>query len=102
MFRVTVQEEAARLRVTIEGRLAGPWVSEMENCWRQICATGWSKPLVVDICGVTFADARGQQLLRSMHQAGAELAASGPMTTAIVEQITGAALSAPAGIREDA
>ncbi len=97
MFRVTVQEEPARLRVTVEGRLAGPWVSEMENCWRQICATGWSKPLVVDICAVTFVDGRAKQLLRSMHHAGAALAAVGPMTTAIVQEITGDAVTAGQG-----
>jgi hypothetical protein len=101
MFRVTVQEETARLRVVIEGRLAGPWALEMENCWRQLCATGWSKPLVVDVRAVTFVDGHGKDLLRSMHHAGAELEAAGPMTTAMVEEIT-AAVGAAAGQGEGA
>jgi hypothetical protein len=102
MFRVTVQEESARLRVRIEGRLAGPWALEMENCWRQLCATGWSKPLVVDVRAITFADGRGKDLLRSMHHAGAQLEAAGPMTTAVVEEIIGAAVGAAAGKGEGA
>jgi ABC-type transporter Mla MlaB component len=43
----------------------------------------------VDLDGVTFIDAGGRALLRTMHEEGAKLAAcSGCMTRAIVEEIT--------------
>jgi hypothetical protein len=48
-----------------------------------------ARSVSVDLDGVTFIDAAGRALLRTMHEAGAALdACSGCMTRAIVEEIT--------------
>jgi len=41
MFRVTVQEPDAATTsnattIVLEGRLCGPWVDELDRCWRTV------------------------------------------------------------------
>lgn len=89
MLKITKQRDGASGSVSfmLEGRLAGPWVEELEKCWRQIAAIPENRA-VIDMTGVTFVDAHGKALLTSMWQQGAELRASGCLTKCIVEEIT--------------
>ena len=86
MLRVTVQNETDPKVIRVEGKLAGPAVAELEDCWSKSLADG---PFVVDLRSVTFASADGRDLLTRMHRAGAKLMSSGTMMNAIVEQIAG-------------
>jgi hypothetical protein len=49
--------------VQLEGRLAGPWVRELEDCWHAIEAGRRSSILRFDLTGVTFIDAAGKELV---------------------------------------
>jgi hypothetical protein len=33
MLRITLHDNPESLTVQLEGRLAGPWVREVEDCW---------------------------------------------------------------------
>lgn len=96
MLKITQQRDATSKLVSfmLEGRLAGPWVKELETCWRQIIASPQGHT-VVDLTGVTFVDADGKALLTSMCQQGAELRAAGCLTNCIVEEITKASRTSP-------
>jgi len=69
----------------LEGKLAGPWVQELEGCWQQ--AVMVDRPVRVVLKTVTFIDQAGKTLLIEMHREGAELVAEGCMTKAIIEEI---------------
>jgi len=97
MFRVTVHDDAASLRFQIEGRLAGPWVQELHNCWQSTLTGDHSPAVCVDLTGATFVDDAGKSLLAQLHRAGATLMASGVLMRAVVEQVTQEAV-APEGI----
>lgn len=87
MFRITVHEDAQCLTLQLEGRLAGRWVQELEECWQRTAATQ-QKPLVrVDLAGVTFVDSEGQSCLVGLHHQGVELVAGDCLTKAIVAEI---------------
>jgi anti-anti-sigma regulatory factor len=87
MFRITVHEDAQCLTLQLEGRLAGRWVQELEECWQRTAATQ-QKPIVrVDLTGVTFVDAEGQACLVGLHRQGVELVAADCLTKAIVAEI---------------
>jgi anti-anti-sigma regulatory factor len=88
MLKITVRNSAERLRVELEGRLAGAWVPELEECWRTVTPALGNRELWVDLTGVECVDAAGRYLLALMHQSGARLVASGCMTAALVEEIT--------------
>jgi anti-anti-sigma regulatory factor len=97
MLRISVAARGAGTIVTVEGRLAGAWVDELERSWSSIVATGRDAlPVRVDLEAVTFIDADGKALLRRLHHDGAVLVASGCMTRAILEEIGAAGCSAAA------
>jgi anti-anti-sigma regulatory factor len=83
MLKITTRREAGALVFQLEGKLAGPWVQELERCWRSAPA----RQSRVDLSSVTFIDADGKALLGQMHREGAELVASGCLNKCIVEGI---------------
>ena len=89
MLKITGQRDAAlgHPSLILEGRLAGPWVVELNSCWRQISETQ-QHGAVIDLTGVTFIDANGKALLTKLWQQGAELRATGCLTRCVVEEIT--------------
>ena len=59
----------------------------MSACWQGLVATHDPRSVRVDLDAVTFIDAAGRALVRSMHAQGALLAAKDVMTRAIVAEI---------------
>ena len=89
MLKITGQKDAvqASMSIILEGRLAGPWVEELNAYWSQISRNQQSGS-VIDLTGVTFIDASGKALLTKLWQQGAELRAAGCLTRCIIEEIT--------------
>jgi anti-anti-sigma factor len=88
MFRATVERHGGLITLRLEGRLSGPCLSELENCWSQLTAGNGTHHVVVDLKEVTYVSSQGKQLLEKLCRAGAQLTADGLMTRALVEQIT--------------
>ena len=86
MLKITAQTDVTRTTFELEGKLAGPWVQELEGCWQRAVIA--DQPVRVMLKAVTFIDDAGRGLLAEMHRQGAELVAEGCMTKAIVEEIT--------------
>ena len=88
MLRITNRTDAGGLTVLVlEGRLAGAWAEELARCWATLAGSADAGSVCVELDAVTFVDAVGKAVLRTMHQDGAALRASGLMTRAIVEEI---------------
>jgi hypothetical protein len=88
MLRITVHDNPRALTLQLEGRLAGPWLRELEACW-QGALTRPCKPILrVDLTGATFIDAAGKACLAAMHRQGAEFIAGDCLTKAVVTEIT--------------
>lgn len=88
MLRITIHEKPSSITFQLEGRLAGRWVRELEECWLHTAAMPIKPNVRVDLAGVTFVDANGQACLMGMHQQGAELVAADCLTKAVVDEIT--------------
>ena len=88
MMRITVDHAPRALTFRLEGRLAGPWVRELEECWRDALAGGRQPVLRVDLRDVTSVDAAGRACLAALHRQGAEFVAADCLTRAIVDEIT--------------
>jgi anti-anti-sigma regulatory factor len=69
MIRIEVEQQKDGVIIKVEGRLAGMFVPELEQCWRQQ-TTGHVRPVVVDVKSVLSIDADGRRLLRAMHKSG--------------------------------
>jgi anti-anti-sigma regulatory factor len=88
MLRITVHEKPRSLTFRLEGRLAGPWLQELDKCWRSTLARQRKPTLCVDLTGVTFIDAAGQASLAALHRQGAEFLAADCLTKGVVDEIT--------------
>jgi len=71
----------------LEGKLAGPWVDELERSWSAVRDDSENKLVMVDLCEVTFVDAEGRRLLTWMYERGARFRTSGCVAKTIVEGI---------------
>jgi anti-anti-sigma factor len=101
MLKITTHKKAQSTTLEIEGRLTGPWVEELDRCWRSVADPQQSR-IVVDLTGVTFIDSEGKALLARMWQQGAKLHAVGCLTRCIVEDIAKAdRADSPCSHRED-
>ena len=88
-MRITIQDTADALEMRLEGRVAGPWASELDRVWLEAAPRLQSKKLIIDLHNVTYADATGKQVLRDIYaQTHAELVASTPWTQFLAEEVT--------------
>jgi hypothetical protein len=95
MMRITVHHAPRILTFRLEGRLAGPWVRELEECWRGALA-GQREPILrVDLTEVTSIDAPGRACLEALHRQGADLIAADCLMKAVVAEITRAPVPDP-------
>jgi outer membrane protein TolC/ABC-type transporter Mla MlaB component len=91
MLRITTEKKRTKTVLSVEGRLADPLVSTLEQCWRELRAASPQEKFWVNLCGVSFIDAAGKMLLKEMHRQGGQLVAEGCLNQAIVKEIIGAA-----------
>ena len=87
MLRITTEKKRCKTVLGVEGRLAGPTVATMEQCWRELRAASPSEKFYIDLCGVSFIDAGGKVLLKEIHRQGGQLIAEGCLNQAIVREI---------------
>ena len=90
MLKITLHDSSRELRFTLEGRLSGPWVRELQQCWHTAASATLGRTTVVDLCEIDFVDPEGQFLLAEMHQSGVRLLARTPLIQSIVEEACGA------------
>jgi hypothetical protein len=87
MLKITIIEIAKEQRLIVEGRLAEPCVSELESAWNRARQAGGSRPIVVDLRGVTAIDLKGEAALETMIAAGAHFAVKGLYCEYVVQQL---------------
>src|ERR1700686_1944032 len=87
MLRITIDKKPGKTSLTVEGKLAGPWVSALEQSWRDLRDSSSGESLSINLCGVSFIDATGRALLAEIHQQGGKLVAEGCLNQAIVREI---------------
>ena len=66
MLKITTRIDATGTVFELEGKLAGPWVQELDGCWRK--AADSDRPVRVLLCAVTFIDGEGRKLLADMYR----------------------------------
>jgi anti-anti-sigma regulatory factor len=84
MLKITLHDYQASLLFVLEGRLCGPWVGELRQCWQTAASTLHSRTATVDLKEVDFVDGEGQALLAEMQKAGVRLRAGSPLIRALL------------------
>lgn len=81
MLRIWTEERGDSergLRLRLEGQVREPWLGELERVLAEAFARGAAPSL--DLAGVSFVDARGIELLRSLRSRDVELENCSPFT----------------------
>jgi hypothetical protein len=87
MLRITVHDARPIVTLQLEGRLAGPWVPVLEECWRSVRSEDRDTIVRVDLRGLTSMDLAGQNCLAALHRQGTEFLADS-LKEAVVAEIT--------------
>lgn len=72
-MKLTIHDNVEMLRFQLEGDLTGPWVQELEQCWRTASSTLGARMVQVDLRKVTNMDDAGRNLLLQLGASGAHL-----------------------------
>lgn len=89
MLRITIHDQPGELTFQLEGRLAGPWVQVLQECWQNAAASRRHRPILrLDLTQVTGIDAAGQACLAATYREGAEFIAGDCLIKAVVAEIT--------------
>ena len=88
MLRITIHDAPRMLTFRLEGRLAGPWVRVLEECWQGALTRQREATLRVDLTGATAIDAAGRACLADLYRQGAEFVAADCLTKDVVAEIT--------------
>jgi len=86
VLKITMVETAADRRWIVQGRLVGPWVSELRTTWKRAHRSQDKRACIIDLNDVTFIDKSGERLLRAISKKGAQLIASGMYTKHVLEK----------------
>ena len=70
MMKIQVCEADGQFILQIEGRLAGAYVPELEECWQKARAVRPARQISLDLQNVTCVDYAGRYLLQLMHCKG--------------------------------
>ncbi|MGD0773110.1 MAG: hypothetical protein ABSC05_09845 [Candidatus Solibacter sp.] len=87
MLKITLHDSAHEFRLKLEGRLSGPWVQELEQCWKTASSTTHGRKTVLDLGEVDFVDPAGEALLSRMYAEGVALVAVTPLICALLQEI---------------
>jgi hypothetical protein len=89
LLKITVQENDKTIEITLEGRVAGPWVAELGRVWVETAPQLGKRVLSIDLRNVIFADADGKRVLRDIYaQTHPKLIANSPWAQYLAEEIT--------------
>ena len=78
MLKITQTEDSLR----VEGRVAGPWVSEIRKAVDDLRPLRNS--LTLDLSGVTYVNEEGAELLRSLSAVGIEMKGASRFVAAVL------------------
>lgn len=103
MLRITIHESGDAVQIKLEGRVTGPWAEELNRAWREAAPDLDSKKIFINLCGVTYADESGKQVLVEIFsETDAELITGGLWTQDLAEEVTRRSLrNSKNGVMED-
>jgi anti-anti-sigma regulatory factor len=59
MLRITIDEKPDAVVLRLEGSLIGPWVKNVEECWKNVFAGLGTRSVQIDLSAVSFMDTEG-------------------------------------------
>jgi len=87
-LRISTEEHDEQMVIRLDGRVAGPWASELVRVWTESAPLFDQRKTTLDIRNVTYVDEQGKNVLRDIFdKTQAELLASTPWTRYLAEEV---------------
>ena len=87
MLKITTVDSPAEQRLIVEGKLAGPGISELELAWNRAQQANGNRRILIDLSGATLIDPEAEGVLLKMIAAGARLTAKGVYCEYVVSEL---------------
>ena len=87
MLKISVVETHGQRRLVLEGKLAGPWTTEVEKAWRDAGSRLQGRKLIVDLSNVTLISADGEDMLLRLMGEGAKFSCGGVLTKHVLKRL---------------
>jgi len=80
VLRISIQNDSDPAKLKLEGKLIGPWASELNRVWSELKPSLGARKVCLDLCGVTVVDHGGARTLQDIFRcSGAEIIADTPL-----------------------
>ena len=87
MLKISILDTSSQRRLLIEGKLIGPWATELERVWRQATVDLNDRALVIDVKGLTAITEDGENVLLELMKEGASFHSPGVFTKQILKRM---------------
>ena len=87
MLRISILDSVSQRRLLIEGKLIGPWATELARVWRQATADLNGRALIIDVKGLTAITEDGEDILLELMKEGASFRSSGVFTKQVLKRL---------------
>jgi hypothetical protein len=67
MLKISIHEDEQAIEFTLSGRLAGPWVGELDRAWSETAPRIGNRTVQLDLRDLTYSDAAGKRILRVIY-----------------------------------
>jgi hypothetical protein len=87
MLKISILDTPSQCRLMIEGKLIGPWATELAKVWRQATADLNGRTLIIDVKGLTAITEDGENVLLELMKEGASFRSSGVFTKQVLKRM---------------
>jgi hypothetical protein len=87
MLKISILDTSSQRRLLIEGKLIGPWATELARVWRQATVDLNDRALVIDVKGLTAITEDGENVLLELMKEGASFRSSGVFTKQVLKRM---------------
>lgn len=86
-MKISILDTPSQRRLLIEGKLIGPWATELARVWRQATVDLNDRALVIDVKGLTAITEDGENVLLELMKEGATFRSSGVFTKQVLKRM---------------
>ncbi|PYX48670.1 MAG: hypothetical protein DMG79_11295 [Acidobacteria bacterium] len=87
MLKISKIDTETEQRLILEGRLANPWIADLDSHWKETRYAHSERDFLVDLRGVVRIDNAGECALAMMKAEGARFLASGIRMKHLVQNL---------------
>jgi len=87
MLKISILDTPSQRLLVMEGKLIGPWATELASVWRQATAGLNGRALIIDVKGLTAITEDGENVLLDLMKEGASFRSSGVFTKHVLKRL---------------